>query len=328
MDLLMSRLSYLRHRLGPERWEAIFSEAVSHPISQLIWQDPFTHHSFSKPRGYPGDAALLDYIYGCTPLPEGTSPLGQAIFHVNRDRQAPRSVRSRAQILANLIDETADRFPMPRILSIACGHLREAGMSTAVMNGRIGQFIAVDQDVESLAEVERMYGPKGVRTERQSVRAIVAEKTDYRGFHFVYAAGLYDYLADRVARRLTRLMFDMLAPGGRLLIANFAPCVEDLGYIESYMGWKLIYREPEQMLELGGDISSSEWKSQRLLWDEHESIIFLEITKRQKTPSITFSPDLSKAGVPGLASVTLGEHLHSMASKSKGKDKTQGPGQT
>ncbi|HEY2587045.1 MAG TPA: hypothetical protein VGI81_14965 [Tepidisphaeraceae bacterium] len=313
MDLLMDRLSRLRRAHGSEQWDVVFlAEAIRHPISRLIWQDPFTDHSFRKPRGYPGDAALLDYIYGRTGIPEGTSELGEAIFQVNRDRQAPRSVRSRAQILARAIDEAAARFDSPRILSIACGHLREAEMSSAVMDGRVGELIALDQDPLSLAEVDRAYGAKGVRPVQQSVRNIIAGKTDYRDLHLVYAAGLYDYLSDRVAARLTELMFDMLAPGGSLLVANFAPCVEDLGYIESYMGWKLIYREPEQMTALAAGIPSSQWKSHRLFWDEHESIIFLEITKRQTIkPTVTFLADPLNVAVPGLANVTTGDRVRS-----------------
>ena len=305
MDLLMDRLSDLRKEVGPEEWEALLhAELVHHPIGRIIWQDPFTSHSYRKPRGYPGDAMLLDYIYGYQPPPPDTTSIGQTILQFNRDRQAPRSVRSRAQVLAEMIDRTAEEFISPRILSIACGHLREAGKSQAVMSGRIGEFLALDQDAESLAQVRRAFGDKGVKTVESSIRGILTGKVTFNDLHFVYAAGLYDYLAERVASRLTRLMFDMLVPGGRLLVANFTPRLADIGYIESYMGWKLIYREPEQMTALARDIASSEWHSHRLFWDEHESIIFLEIIKRRR-PTITFGPGANGATVPGLKNVTI-----------------------
>jgi len=306
MDLLMCRLSELRNAPEAEGWETFCrAEAMLHPVGALVWQDPLTAHSFNKPRGYSGDAQLLDYIYGNSPVPPDTSDLGRAIFQHNINRQAPSSVRSRRDILARAIDETVAQFPSPRILSVACGHLREVEGSKEVMEGRVGEFVALDQDPQSLAEVERAYGSKGVRTVQHSVRAILTEKAIFRDFHLVYAAGLYDYLSERVATRLTRLMFDMLAPGGRLLIANFAPCLADIGYIETYMAWKLIYRESEQMTALARDIASSEWKSHRLFWDEHESIIFLEITKRSaRKGSISFAPGAKQAAVPGLKNVT------------------------
>jgi len=307
MELLMARLSAVRQEFGAELWEVLGSEAVNHPVGRLIWQDPFTSHSFRKPRGYPGDAELMDYIYGLLPVPAETSELGASIFRFNGQRQAPRSVRARAAILAEAIDQTASQVRLPRILSIASGHLREAGLSRAVMAGTVGELVALDQDERSLVEVERAYASKGVRTVRDSVRSLVAGRVTFSGMNLVYAAGLYDYLGDRLATRLTRVMFDMLAPGGRLIIANFAPCLSDIGYIESFMGWKLIYREPEQMIALAGEIASSEWKSHRLFWDEYESIIFLEVVKRiAPRISATIAPNLGAVTVPGRANVRLG----------------------
>jgi extracellular factor (EF) 3-hydroxypalmitic acid methyl ester biosynthesis protein len=329
MELLMARLSAIRHEYGSELWELLGSEAVNHPVSRLIWQDPFTSHSFRKPRGYPGDAELLDYIYGLLPVPAETSELGASIFRFNGQRRAPRSVRARAAILAEAIDQTASQVRMPKILSIASGHLREAGLSRAVMAGTVGEFVALDQDERSLAEVEKTYASKGVRTVRDSVRSILAGKVTFRDLDLVYAAGLYDYLGDRLATRLTRVMFDMLAPGGRLIIANFAPCLSDIGYIESFMGWKLIYREPEQMIALAGEIASSEWKSHRLFWDEYESIILLEVVKRSAPRlSTTIAPNLAGAvAVPGRSNLTLGPAVTSrMPRKCNGNGHVNGNG--
>ena len=115
--------------------------------------------------------------------------------------------------------------------------MREAELSSALAEGRIGEFLALDQDPQSLAHVQRELGEKGVQTVQSSVRAILAEKTGFENMNLIYAAGLYDYLSDRVAARLTRLMFDMLAPGGRLVIANFAPCLPEVGYMETFMAW-------------------------------------------------------------------------------------------
>ena len=49
MELLMARLSAIRHEYGSELWELLGSEAVNHPVSRLIWQDPFTSHRVTPP---------------------------------------------------------------------------------------------------------------------------------------------------------------------------------------------------------------------------------------------------------------------------------------
>jgi extracellular factor (EF) 3-hydroxypalmitic acid methyl ester biosynthesis protein len=264
----------------PQWWDQFTEhESLEHPIREMFHADPFTRRSFEKPRGYAGDAVMLDYIYGVCPPPPDTSEIGRQIFDFTTAAPASQSVRARRDILARAIDETADRFPAPNVLAIACGHLREAALSRAVAEGRFGQYVALDQDAESLAVVERTCAGLGIRTVNASVKGIVAGKVKFRDQHLVYAAGLYDYLADRLATRLTKRMFDMLAPGGRLLIANFAPTLRDIGYMETYMGWKLIYRTPEQMQSLADEIPRAQIASGRLFWDDHHNIVFLDLTR-------------------------------------------------
>ncbi len=296
---LHSGLWSIRSACTEEDWETVVSRCVAHPIAKVLWQDPFTAHGYNKPRGYSGDAALLDYLYGLMTCPPGTSAAGIKVFGQLMNLQAALSVRSRAQILARMIDETAAHFESPRILSIACGHLREAGQSRAIREGKVGEFVALDQDETSLAEVERTVGRQGVKTVHHSVRDILAGKVDLQGFHFVYAAGLYDYLSERVAMRLTRLMFDMLVPNGRLLIANFAPTLPEVAYMEAFMDWKLIYRTPDEMSVLSDDISGDAWDSHRLFWDAHGNIIFLDVTRRGVA-----APPTRESGRFDLAGVT------------------------
>lgn len=280
MQELMPALRRLKEVHEPGAWDEFCRrEFLEHPLKQLIWQDPFTRHAFEKPRGYPGDARLLDYIYDCAPPPE-TTELGVEIFKSTTEAPASCSVRARRDVLARIIDDVAAEQPGARVLSIACGHLREAASSRAVNEGRLGDFIAADQDPTSLAEVQARFGSKGVRTVQASVRGILTEKVKFQGLHLAYAAGLYDYLADRVAVKLTRLMFDMLAPGGRLLVANFAPNLRDIGYMETFMGWNLIYRTPDQMNGLAAEIPVDAFGQRRVFWDEPGNILFLEVTKR------------------------------------------------
>jgi hypothetical protein len=254
----------------------------------------------------------LDYLYGVAGTPTGTTPLGASVFDHMMAQQGAVGVRARRDVLAQLIDETADEFDQPRILSIACGHLREGTQSAALMDGRVGELVALDQDGDSLAEIERVYAGKPVRTVNCSVRALLAGKVNFEGFHFVYAAGLYDYLSERVAARLTRQMFDMVVPGGRVLVANFAPGLPEVGYMETFMGWNLTYRTPDEMARLSAEVPGGQWKSHRVFWDASENIVFLDLVKRTARtratlPHLGLVPDLAgTVTVPGMDNVSFG----------------------
>jgi extracellular factor (EF) 3-hydroxypalmitic acid methyl ester biosynthesis protein len=280
LELLRTRLLDFRANIDPELWSCFAKECfTTHPIRPLLHQSPFARRSFEKPRGYPGDAVLLDYIYNPASIP-ATSALGGEIAAWEAQTQSCRSVRARKDILAEAVDQAASEFSRTRIVSLACGHLREAQQARAVREGRMAQYVGIDQDGESLAVVEREQGADGVTICQDSVRSLLTGRSSLRAFHLAYAAGLYDYLATPVATRLTLRLFQMLAPGGKLLVANFHPRLPDIAGMETMMGWWLTYRDEKEVEALAGEIDPREIDSQRTFRDPHGNLVFLEIRRR------------------------------------------------
>jgi extracellular factor (EF) 3-hydroxypalmitic acid methyl ester biosynthesis protein len=191
-----------------------------------------------------------------------------------------RSVRARRDILSELIDRVSSEINHPpHILSIACGHLREAQKSKAVQAKQIGKFFALDQDPLSIELINRELQNYPIQTIQSSVTAIIRKKLTFENLDLVYAAGLYDYLSQSFATRLTKVMFDMLRSGGKLLVANFVPNHAEVGYMETFMQWNLIYRTEHELAALADEIPSSEIAIKRTFFEEHGNILFLEITK-------------------------------------------------
>src|SRR5437868_1319390 len=134
METLAAGLQYVRSRLPADEWSHfLHSVCLRHPIKAMIHQSPFTRRAFEKPRGYSGDAIVLDFIYGALKLPDETPDFGKALYH-QWEFQTPscRSVRARRDLLTYMVDKLAAHIPSPKILSVACGHLREAQASQAV----------------------------------------------------------------------------------------------------------------------------------------------------------------------------------------------------
>jgi SAM-dependent methyltransferase len=273
------RLTQLRRESQPSEWRGFCQDVVpAHPLWNVIHQAPFTRRAFEKPRGYPGDAVVLDWIYGFERLPiDAPSPL----VELHRwEHQTPScvSVRNRKAILASTIDAVAARRPRPiRVLAVACGHLREAAESAAFKSNGIAEFLALDHDAESLRVASTM-GP-AVTPVHGSVRSIIANKIRFTDLDLVYAAGLYDYLGPAIARQLTRALFDMLRPGGTLLIANFNPGLRDIGYLEAYMDWQLVYRADLELDDCANAIAASEIDQRRVFREPAGNITFLELER-------------------------------------------------
>lgn len=281
LDQLFTGLRDRKFAMAPADWTALVAASRQHPLMQLVHQDPFTYRAFSKPRGYAGDAVMMDYIYGreehWTP-PEATD-IGRSVFQFTTAAPASEGVRARRAYISTRIDRLVEERRHPHILAIAAGHMREAGMSAAVRRRKTGRYIALDADAESLREVERSYGNYGVETVTASFRRLLTDPAGIGEFDFVYSTGLFDYLNQRTARRLVLGMFQMLRPGGKLLVANFLPGVRDIGYMETFMDWQLIYRSRRDMVDLTMDIPEEEVEEVRIVSEDCRNIVFLELRK-------------------------------------------------
>ncbi len=284
MKELFDGLSLVRRHMAPKEWKRYSRElCADHPLLEVLLEDPLTRRAWNRPRGYPGDAPLIDFIYGTGRYSEtwrDTSPLGREILRFTRSQPAAHAVRVRRKLMAHTIDVVAEAVPDPDILCLACGHLREAELSVAVQEGRIGRFVALDQDPESLALVRHEVGRNSISPVNASVRDVARGRLCPGTFDLIYAAGLYDYLPDCLAVRLTAALFKMLRPGGRILVANFLPHISDAGYMEAFMRWNLIYRSPSQMKQLTSGIVPSEISYSTVATDVSENIVFLHLGRR------------------------------------------------
>ncbi|WP_448188080.1 class I SAM-dependent methyltransferase [Azospirillum sp. sgz301742] len=253
VDTLVLGLRLIRSRMGYDAWQDFVGHALRHPLAGVIHSDPFTRRAYEKPRGYAGDAYLIDFIYGGECMPSEAKALtgcGKAIYTYTSSSPACAAVRERREIVARLIDAAAECREAPRILAIAGGHLREIHLSRAAADGRIGEWICLDQDAETLEFVRRTHAFPFVRTVNASIRRLIVGAGELGTFDLIYASGLYDYLPIEAAKRLTATAAGMLRPGGCFLFGNFAPRIFDQGYMESFMRWELIFRSEKELADI------------------------------------------------------------------------------
>ncbi len=280
---LFSGLYSLKSSATPEAWKSIVEQTVNHRVRELIHQDPFTGRSFAKPRGYAGDAVLIDYIYTRNPNLVGTeqaTELGKLIFKYTTEAPAAAGVRTRRDLMAAIIDETCGVLEHPTMLSVACGHLREAALSRSVPAQDGGRFVALDQDELSIDVVKETAEAHRVVPVVGSIKALFRGELADERFDLIYSTGLYDYLDERIATKLTSRLFDMLNPGGRLVIANFVPEIWCAGFMETFMGWSLIYRNAEQMLGLTSSLPQEDVLSRRTFNEKNANIVLLDVRRR------------------------------------------------
>ncbi len=264
--------------LATNEKENFINSCKIHPIKSILLQDPYTRRSAQKPRGYSGDAALIDYIYKIAAPSPTDSFLGREIFWSFMDSPACKSVRWRAKHLAEKIEENYQNKKTPLyVFAIASGHLRELHFVEDLSN-----FYALDQDPLSIEEARRSLSEIKIDFITDSILSLIKRSVKInQPLDFIYSAGLFDYLNDKLARKLLTATFDLLAPGGSMLIANFAPGLTEQAYMEAFMDWHLIYRNESEMEALLKEIPHTEIDSIKMYRDPMGNVVYMEVRRKK-----------------------------------------------
>lgn len=253
VDRLAGRLHELRNQVNAAVWQQLIPLAQEHPVSAFVKQDPFTRWSFDKPRGYSGDASLLDIYYkhpSADEIVASSTELGREIYAYTSEAASSAAGRERRDILARTVDATAERVENAEVLAIACGHLREAELSRALAEKKLKRWVGLDQDPISVGIVNRDLAGTAVEAIDGSVKGILRRAYNLGTFDLVYASGLYDYLPRAVGIRLLQRAMEFVKPGGEFLFANFSDEITTDGYMETFMDWPLILRSADDMWDI------------------------------------------------------------------------------
>ena len=194
-------------------------------------------------------------LYNLQRPEEQALPNGVAVDDVARAffRHAADSlgIRSRAQVMSELAIEHARTAGPARLrwASIACGAALPVFDAVAALARRPGAPLValtlIDRDHEAL-DFARCVALTHPGQPGGSYRLIQADLLDTvvagrplerHRYHLIEALGIFEYFPDRMAARLARGLYQMLEPGGRLIVANMLRSHPDLLVNQRLIGW-------------------------------------------------------------------------------------------
>ena len=116
---------------------------------------------------------------------------------------------------------------------------------------------------------------------KKSVHQFLKEEArpglDQPRYELIYCAGIFDYLSDRICKRLMNIFYSMLDPGGLLIVTNVDDSNPSRNGMEYLLEWHLTYRNEQQLKALLPDDAPS--GSARLMSDETGVNRYLEVRK-------------------------------------------------
>lgn len=238
----------------------------------FILTSPIMSRTNLKPRGYIGDSEMMRMIY--LNDYQGDSTFGQILHRYSVAQPAAQAVRNRRGDLARKLRDYMHRrrsgngsaLSRVTVLSVACGPAMElTEIFQAPEDCRSLHFSLLDQDRHALLEAakvveeveRRLGGEVSADFIKESVRTMLVTKElqDRWGrFDFVYSMGLFDYLTRPVAAAVLLKLYNLLLPGGEMIVGNFSPRNPTMTYMAYWMDWTIIYRSDDEMLALADEL--------------------------------------------------------------------------
>ena len=220
-----------------------------------------------KPLGYPGDYIIMNYIYNYhgDKAYLGNSTYEKLINHYTCNLPVSCSNIARKDFLKNMITEVINdnKISHPKIISIGCGSARE--LIELLNEGRFNKpslFSCLDLEIEALKYIQNAIETipfekaqySSIRYIHKDLINIIRDrnlKDEIKGHNLIYLSGIYDYLTDRMAERLIKELYSLLAREGKLIVCNISSSKINSkyrAYYEPLGEWCMVHRNEKEML--------------------------------------------------------------------------------
>ena len=263
LDELFDQLERAASRCG-EELEPMHAAYVRRQIHPLILCSPFADRTVHKPLGYAGDYEVVNMIL--RDPHEGDSLYARLLNRWFIKQPPAEAHRNRVkQLTQRLLEETARcqaAGRVARFFNLGCGPAKEIqDFMTDYAVSDHAEFTLLDFNEETVTHGRSVLESVRARHNRNTAlnfqKKSVAQVLKTRdggatsGSHdMVYCAGLFDYLTDSVCLRLMNVFYDMLAPGGLLVVTNVDRANPIRHWLGDVLDWHLIYRDAADMKSL------------------------------------------------------------------------------
>ncbi len=293
IDRLFQRFEGVAHQIDGDL-QPLHRTYVKRQLHPLILCAPFAYRTYLKPLGYAGDYEMVNMIL--RDPHEGGSLFAKVLNVWLLSQPSAEAHRNRVKYLVERLDQEVRRVVAggrpARILNLGCGPAGE--IQSFLRKSEVADqadFLLLDFNDETLQYAkrvleslkERQHRTTGLSFEKRSVHQILKDSSRRvelpmeARYDLIYCAGLFDYLSDRVCKRLMDHFYEHLAPGGLLVGTNVDSSNPNRNSMDFILEWHLTYRDHSEMGRLAPCSAPSEQCVVRA--DSTRVNIFLEVRR-------------------------------------------------
>jgi SAM-dependent methyltransferase len=287
---VVDRLLEVGNALEQTLQDNAVAKEIKHRLRALV--GPFVYNGIivkrglEKPRGYPGDYQMLEYIYDNVEASEGIGKYFDRYFLENTYACA---VRNRKDKMCSILKKYINSYTGEdiNILNLACGACREIRELTGLRSDFMGKvkLALVDHDEEALNyAIEKLEMKRKLPVDFNFIKGNILELEEVdTGFgndiDLIYSIGITDYLPDRMLVKFIKDCFERMKVGGTLVISHkdkdrYTPLPPNW-----FCDWYFVPRNEKELISLIKGVFGKNKFDIEVEWEKSGIIFFLTITK-------------------------------------------------
>lgn len=202
-------------------------------------------HTYEKPFGYAGDFLLIEKIYEKYVTENPKYKKWDLFYH---SHEATEAVRNRKKYFIEKMKEIVTSKKEVNVLILGSGPASDVFEFCQTNDSENIFFDLLDIDKNAI-EYARKKNEKYLKNINFIEANVIKYSTDKK-YDFIWSAGLFDYLNDKLFVALLKRFKDNLTTDGKIIIGNFSPSNPTIKVMEVMTEWYLNYRDEEHLLAL------------------------------------------------------------------------------
>lgn len=252
-------------------------------VWEYLYSTIINRHIYDKPLGYPGDFILMNYILDYQDKFIGDTSYEKLINRYSLRLPFCVSNIARKEYLKSLISSLANQKKNLSVTSVACGSIRE--LLDIRANTNIKEINCIDFEPKVFeyikSELSKQPFSNGTKVEfllkdivemakGKEIQALIKDQD------LIYFSGIFDYLPDRIAKKVCGSFFPLLKEGGIMMICNSSRKNKKLhSYYEVLGKWEMVYRDEADLMTLVSDLAPKRCHFERPMNGEYYDFLVL-----------------------------------------------------
>ena len=245
---------------GNEFVKAEVGRRVQREVLPYLLLTNISERMYTKPRGYAGDFFTIEMMYrGIDYHDPNSHRLGVLFDECFLKEPAAAAVCNRRGLLAEEITKimAANEDKTTKVTSMACGPAAELfDVFEKLEKPTSLKATLIDIDLQALAYVGDKRDKLKLTRQMNMVNgnlvylATGRQQVVLKDQDLAYSIGLIDYFNDKFVLMLLNYVYELLKPGGKVILGNFHPRNPSKALMDHVLDWKLIHRDEDDMNRL------------------------------------------------------------------------------